>query len=74
MDIGPLVGISGLRISVQCVPEDDLDIPRDSLQGMTELLIVAFANSGENSRGCWGSLQTRKGTITRIRALIYPRT
>ena len=43
MDTGLLVGISGLRISVQCVPEGDLDIPRDSLQGMTELLIVAFS-------------------------------
>ena len=29
------------------------------------------ANSGENGRICWGLLQTRKGTITRMRALIY---
>ena len=31
-------------------------------------------NSDENERVCWGPLQTRKDTITRMWAFIYPRT
>ena len=33
--------------------------------------MLEFSQLGENRRVCWGPLQTREGTITRMRAHIY---
>jgi len=49
------------------------------LSGVSEGIHTAYcedfrsvANSGEYDRVCWGPLQTRKDTITRMRAFISP--